>query len=136
MIKVYALVLLTLLHGNAVIAVASGSNSTDKIPFFWRNDQDAQCEQPKEAYLEIDNTRVRYVEAGTGPAVVMIHGNAGSVDDFDFKNFAALCREHRLIAVDRPGHGKSDRPKAQNQHCNSRRSCCTTRFPASALSAP
>jgi len=112
MIKVYALVLLTLLRGNAVIAVASGSNSTDKIPFFWRNDQDAQCEQPKEAYLEIDNTRVRYVEAGTGPAVVMIHGNAGSVDDFDFKNFAALCREHRLIAVDRPGHGKSDRPQS------------------------
>src|SRR5258705_11681880 len=111
MIKVYALVLLTLVRGNGFIGVARGTNQINKIPFFWRNDQDAQCEQPKEAYLEIDNTRLRYVEAGTGPAVVMIHGNAGSVDDFDFKNFAALCREHRLIEVDRTVHGKSDRPQ-------------------------
>ncbi len=60
--------------------------------------------------MYIENTRVRYVEAGAGPAVVMIHGNSGSVDDFDFKSLGLLCRDHRVIAVDRPGHGKSDRP--------------------------
>ena len=114
MIKVYALILIAFLSGNAFGAVASRSNSTDNIPFLTTNDQqaqqDAQCEKPKEDYLEIENTRVRYVEAGAGPAVVMIHGNAGSVDDFDFKSLGLLCRDHRVVAVDRPGHGKSDRP--------------------------
>jgi pimeloyl-ACP methyl ester carboxylesterase len=115
MIKVYALILTTLLSGNMSVCIASRSNSTDSIPLLVTNDQDAQpdaqCEQPKEDLLEIENTRVRYVEAGSGPVVVMIHGNAGSVDDFDFKRLGLLCRDHRVVAVDRPGHGKSDRPK-------------------------
>ena len=114
MIKVYALILITFLSGNASVGIASCSTSTDNIPFLDTNDhearQDAQCEHPKEDYLEIENTRVRYVEAGAGPVVVMIHGNAGSVDDFDFKSLGLLCRDHRVVAVDRPGHGKSDRP--------------------------
>src|SRR5258705_12305797 len=114
MIKVYALILITFLSGNASVGVASRSTSTHNIPFLDNNDhkarQDAQCEHPKEDYLEIENTRVRYVEAGTGPVVVMIHGNAGSVDDFDFKSLGLLCRDHRVVAVDRPGHGKRDGP--------------------------
>lgn len=114
MIKVYALILIAFLSGNASGGIASRSNSTDNTPFLTTNDQqaqqDAQCEKPKENYLEIENTRVRYVVAGSGPVVVMIHGNAGSVDDFDFKSLGHLCRDHRVVAVDRPGHGKSDRP--------------------------
>src|ERR1043166_5920795 len=114
MIRVYALILLSFLSGDTLVAVASGSRSTDNIPFVASNDQQApqsaQCEQSQEKYIVIENTRVRYVEAGAGPAVVMIHGNAGSVDDYDFKSLGLLCRDHRLIAVDRPGHGKSDRP--------------------------
>jgi pimeloyl-ACP methyl ester carboxylesterase len=113
MIKVYALILITFLSGNTSVGVVSRSNSTDSIPFLTTNDQqaqkDAQCQQPKEDYLKIENVRVRYVEAGAGPVVVMIHGNAGSVDDFDFKSLGLLCRDHRVVAVDRPGHGKSDR---------------------------
>ncbi|HSE21794.1 MAG TPA: alpha/beta hydrolase [Pyrinomonadaceae bacterium] len=114
MIKVYALILIAFLTCNASGGVASRSNSPDNTSFLTTNDQpaqqDPQCEKPKEDYLEIENTRVRYVEAGSGPVVVMIHGNAGSVDDFDFKSLGLLCRDHRVVAVDRPGHGKSDRP--------------------------
>jgi pimeloyl-ACP methyl ester carboxylesterase len=96
MIKFYALILLIFLSGKAF----------------------GQCERPTDAYLDVDNTRMRYVDAGAGPAVVMIHGNAGSVDDWDFNSMAQLCHEHRLIAIDRPGHGKSDRPggKAATLH--------------------
>src|SRR5215470_2923018 len=96
MLKIYVLVLLTFVSGATRIAIAGG--------------QDGQCEQPTEYFINIENIRVRYVEAGAGPAVVLIHGNAGSVDDFDFKSLGALCRGHRVIAVDRPGHGKSERP--------------------------
>ena len=95
--KLYALILLVLLTGSVNVAIA-------------RANYDDQCEQPKEHYLNIEDTRVRYVESGTGPDVVLIHGNAGSVDDFDFQSLGRLCRNYRVIAIDRPGHGKSARP--------------------------
>jgi pimeloyl-ACP methyl ester carboxylesterase len=88
MIRFYAFILLALLSGSAL----------------------AQCKQPKESYVDVEKVRVRYVEAGSGPVVVMIHGNAGSVDDWDFRSMGELCHDHRLLAIDRPGHGKSDRP--------------------------
>jgi pimeloyl-ACP methyl ester carboxylesterase len=53
--------------------------------------------------------RVHYVQAGAGQTVVLIHGNAGSVDDFSYRAIGLLCGEYRVVAVDRPGHGKSDR---------------------------
>ena len=96
MLRIYALVLLTLISGATRVAIAGG--------------HDGQCEQPAEHFVNIENTKVRYVEAGSGPVVVLVHGNAGSVDDFDFKSLGLLCSGHRVIAVDRPGHGKSERP--------------------------
>src|SRR5215510_2009631 len=110
MIRIYTLVLLTFLSGNWLAAVARTSPSPDDNSVVAGSDQYAQCEQPKESYLDVDHTRLRYVDAGSGPVVVMIHGNAGSVDDWDFKSMGRLCHDHRLIAIDRPGHGKSDRP--------------------------
>ena len=98
MTKVYALILLTLLIGSTHVAIA-GANYAEG------------CEQPTEHYINIENTRLHYVEAGAGHDVVLIHGNAGSVDDFDFQSLGRLCLDYRVIAIDRPGHGKSDRPK-------------------------
>src|SRR5262249_37337328 len=113
MIKLYALILSVFLSGNAFVAVARSSYSIDNVLLFASNAQDAQCDQPKEGYVEVEKTRMRYVEAGEGPVVVMIHGNAGSVEDFDFKTLGQICRDHRIIAVDRPGHGKSERPNGK-----------------------
>src|SRR5215471_7595431 len=66
----------------------------------------------KENFLTVERLRVRYIESGSGPAVVMIHGNAGSIEDFEFGVIQALSLNYRVLAVDRPGHGKSERPKA------------------------
>jgi pimeloyl-ACP methyl ester carboxylesterase len=94
--RIYALVLLIFISGATRVAIAGS--------------RDGVCEQPTTYFINVENIRVRYVEAGAGPVVVLIHGNAGSVDDFDFKSLGLLCRDHRVIAVDRPGHGKSERP--------------------------
>lgn len=98
MAKLYALILLALLSCGARVAVAQPRADPP------------QCEQPQEHFVDVEKTRLRYLEAGAGAAVVLIHGNAGSVDDFDFKSLGRLCRDRRVIAIDRPGHGKSDRP--------------------------
>src|SRR5215510_7037450 len=68
----------------------------------------------KENFVTVDRLRVRYIESGRGPTVVMIHGNAGSIEDFEFGVIQALASNYRVIAVDRPGHGKSDRPNTAN----------------------
>jgi len=56
---------------------------------------------------------MRYIESGSGPAVVMIHGNAGSIEDFEFGAIAMLSSNYHVMAVERPGHGKSDRPNGK-----------------------
>jgi Predicted hydrolases or acyltransferases (alpha/beta hydrolase superfamily) len=58
----------------------------------------------------VEKLRVRYVESGSGSAVVLIHGNAGSIEDFEFGAIETLSSNYRVMAVERPGHGKSDRP--------------------------
>jgi pimeloyl-ACP methyl ester carboxylesterase len=46
--------------------------------------------------------------AGAGPAVVLIHGMAGSLTTWD-PVFAELARTCDVIAIDLPGHGESSR---------------------------
>ena len=65
----------------------------------------------KDGFVSIGTLRVHYVEGGTGQTVVLIHGNAGSVEDFEFGTIKALSRKYRVVAIDRPGHGTSDRPE-------------------------
>jgi pimeloyl-ACP methyl ester carboxylesterase len=64
-------------------------------------------------FVTIESVRVHYIDIGTGHTVVMIHGNAGSVEDFKFGALALLSSEYRVVAIDRPGHGSSDRPKGE-----------------------
>jgi pimeloyl-ACP methyl ester carboxylesterase len=61
-------------------------------------------------FVVVENLRVHYIATGTGRTVVMIHGNAGNVEDFNFGTVALLSPEYRVVAIDRPGHGSSDRP--------------------------
>src|ERR1041385_7076268 len=67
------------------------------------------CENAQEHLISVNGGRVRYLEAGAGRTVVLIHGNAGSADDFSYRAVRVLCGEYRVVAIDRPGHGKSDR---------------------------
>ncbi|HEY7292121.1 MAG TPA: alpha/beta hydrolase [Vicinamibacterales bacterium] len=53
--------------------------------------------------------RIRYREAGAGPAVVVLHGGWGyEIYPFD-RQIAALSLRHRVIVPDRTGYGGSGR---------------------------
>jgi pimeloyl-ACP methyl ester carboxylesterase len=57
-------------------------------------------------------TRVHFTDTGgAGEPVVFLHGNPGTLRDGD-RFAAALKQDRRVLAVDRPGHGYSDRPAA------------------------
>ena len=53
--------------------------------------------------------KVHYIQAGTGPDVVLIHGAGGNLRDFKFDLFDKLTDHYRVTAFDRPGLGYTDR---------------------------
>jgi len=48
--------------------------------------------------------------ATSSPAVVLIHGASGNLEDMRLALGDKLVRNHRVILIDRPGHGWSTRP--------------------------
>jgi len=56
--------------------------------------------------------KLRYVEEGQGPPVVLIHGLTLDVESqwADPGIIKALAQDYRVIAMDCRGHGKSDKP--------------------------
>ena len=68
--------------------------------------------EPKDAtYLNVDGTRVRYVDVGEGPTVVLLHGFASSIENW-VTVMPRLVKDHRVIAIDLRGFGWTDRPVA------------------------
>jgi haloalkane dehalogenase len=60
-------------------------------------------------WLEVDGTRIHYVDEGSGPPILMLHGNP----TWSFlyrKVIAGLSDRFRCLALDYPGFGLSDRP--------------------------
>ena len=67
---------------------------------------------PQGKFVTVDGVRLHYLERGTGPALVLLHGNGVFSQDF------AQCglmdeasSRYRVIAFDRPGFGYSERPR-------------------------
>lgn len=59
--------------------------------------------------IQVGLARVHYFEKGSGPVVLLIHGASGNLRDFDFGLMDKIAKTHRVIAIDRPGHGYSTR---------------------------
>jgi pimeloyl-ACP methyl ester carboxylesterase len=57
-------------------------------------------------------TTVRYLEAGEGPPVVLLHGVGLDAAAVSWKHaIPELADEFRVLAPDLPGHGESDKPR-------------------------
>lgn len=61
-------------------------------------------------FVTIEGLRLHYVGEGSGAPVVLLHGNAGFVQDFSRVMPLLAERGYGVIAFDRPGHGQSERP--------------------------
>src|SRR4051794_5302992 len=75
----------------------------------------AECRNlPEGKFVTIDGVRLHFIERGTGPAIVLLHGNGTMARDFVLSGvFDLLCKDYRVIAFDRPGFGFSDRPRGR-----------------------
>lgn len=72
----------------------------------------AEQHNPAEGkFVYVDGVRLHYIERGSGPPIVLLHGNGAMARDFVISGLLdALSADHRVIAFDRPGFGYSERP--------------------------
>ncbi|MRX52221.1 alpha/beta fold hydrolase [Paracoccus sp. S-4012] len=71
-----------------------------------------QDNPPAGQFLNVDGVRLHYVERGRGEPVVLLHGNGSMIQDFESSGLIDLAaRNYRVIVLDRPGYGHSDRPR-------------------------
>lgn len=67
---------------------------------------------PKGSFLEVDGVRLHCSDRGTGPPVLLVHGNGVTGDDYNTSGVAErLLGPCRVIIFDRPGFGYSERPR-------------------------
>src|SRR5215213_11673201 len=67
----------------------------------------AKAQAPKEVL--VFGQKIQYVEAGSGPTVILLHGLGGSSQAWQF-NIAALAEKYHVVVPDQIGFGKSDKP--------------------------
>ena len=70
---------------------------------------------PAGHFLDIEGVGLHYLERGEGPPLVLLHGNGVMVQDFEISGIIErLAQQYRVIAVDRPGFGHTNRPRSRS----------------------
>jgi pimeloyl-ACP methyl ester carboxylesterase len=61
--------------------------------------------------VDVDGGRIHFLDLGPrdAPALVMVHGLSGQLQHFTYAMTDPLAQEYRVIALDRPGCGYSER---------------------------
>ena len=78
-------------------AVAAGAN------------QQTQPAAAVDKEIVVYGQKIHYVEAGSGPTVILLHGLGGSVQNWNY-TIAPLAQQSHVFVPDQIGFGKSDKP--------------------------
>ena len=72
--------------------------------------------KPEDKFVNIDGLKLRYIEEGSGPSVLFLHGaSLGSSADVFLRNLGPFAKAgFRAVAFDLPGFGLSDIPAKQS----------------------
>ena len=64
---------------------------------------------PVGQFAQLGDTRLHYLDQGSGPTIVLVHGLAGNLHNFTYGVAKPLSQHFRVLTVDRPGCGYSTR---------------------------
>src|SRR4051812_16554522 len=96
----------------AAVAVASAGLAA------WVEHESRKAERRHPApgrFIHIDGVRLHYRIEGEGEAVLLVHGNMVAGSDFEASGLLErLARDHRVLVIDRPGYGHSDRTRGRS----------------------
>jgi len=68
-----------------------------------------QALPPRGQFIDVSGARIHYLDKGSGPPIVIIHGLGGQIGNFTYALLERLTDEFRVILMDRPGSGYSRR---------------------------
>lgn len=66
---------------------------------------------PLGRFIDVDGTRLHYLDEGSGPAIVLVHGLAAQMQHLTYSLRERLKGEFRVVFMDRPGSGYSRRAR-------------------------
>jgi pimeloyl-ACP methyl ester carboxylesterase len=89
-----------------LMLVAIAAASLTLSPLVLARDLPSPTSQSKGAYADVRGLRMYYEQKGSGSPVVLLHGGLGNIDDFA-KQIDDLARQHRIIAIEQIGHGRT-----------------------------
>lgn len=96
--------LLLFFVGSAILVAAASAL------FTWRTARRVEDYLPAQGrFVDVPGARLHVVEAGSGPALLLVHGLGGQLSHFTYGVLERLATSYRVIAVDRPGSGHSAR---------------------------
>lgn len=64
-------------------------------------------EMPRRSVQPPGCPEIAYVEAGSGPDLILLHGTITALEDPWIALAQTLTPSHHVVAIDRPGHGRS-----------------------------
>jgi pimeloyl-ACP methyl ester carboxylesterase len=97
---------------SSILGVAAVALAASAVLVHRRAAQAERTYLPKGRFLTVDGVRLHYVERGSGPAVVFLHGNGAMVEDMLSSGVVDQAgAAYRTIVFDRPGFGHSERPR-------------------------
>lgn len=64
----------------------------------------------QDKYIKTNGISIRYRESGNGFPLILVHGISGFLEEWEL-SAKQLNMHYRVIALDLPGHGLSDKPK-------------------------
>ncbi len=92
----------------AGMAVAAGAVGAGLAAWSAIAARGAEAMVPAEgSFIDVDGARLHYVDKGSGPVLLMVHGLLGNLRHFSYAMIDLLAKDFRVIAVDRPGSGYS-----------------------------
>ncbi|MGI4730898.1 MAG: epoxide hydrolase family protein [Janthinobacterium lividum] len=92
------------LHAGGIVAAGLGAAALYTRYATARIERDVPADG---AFLDVGGTRIHYVDRGSGPAIVLLHGLGAQLRNFFYGVADALAADFRVILVDRPGSGHS-----------------------------
>jgi len=77
-----------------------------------KSQQAERLHPPTGNFIEVEGVRLHYVERGQGQPLILLHGDGSMIQDFEISGLIdEAAKKYRVIAIDRPGYGYSERPR-------------------------
>jgi pimeloyl-ACP methyl ester carboxylesterase len=66
---------------------------------------------PLGRFVEVEGARLHYLDEGSGPVLLLIHGLGANMRIFTHSLLERLSQDFRVVVLERPGSGESTRPQ-------------------------